>query len=572
MKRLKSVVLGTLAVAAVSASADTLVWWRFDEVASGGIFGTKTLVNSANPGTCDGRGYCVKGTDWSESVTGAYAPHGATAFPDGVKLYDPVSGLSHDNGRAMNLNGYANGSVSTSGAVKGNDTTVFHRQTFTAEAFIRMTAAKATTISGNSTYWKTPHPIFSITSGVGAEEWCLFYYHNSLGTRMRLDNYNVRVNGRALNDERWHHVAIVADGSSGTSVKVKLYLDYEKWYELDCEGQFSYEDMADFNIGVNPFASTRKWPGEIDEFRFSDTALAPDKFLRFVDPQYDPSKTGAATYETWHDLDPNPTDYWFGSASFFRRDRVYYAPDSYWKRVNHAFGGSEGLGKGNYLDERAQSNVWTKLYGEPVADNGSFRTIDLEEVTLTDQQQGGYFILTPPADATPLTDGDFTIEYWCKSNGGSKLGTGVNATVLMYPTDANGGEYKTPDPVIQQFFSAGGTGWVKFKNAKSGTAVDDQYTLPCTLDSKWHRLAFVYEKAAGRLTAYVDRVKAWTQEDVELPSTSQGMVFGSRGRMWNNNYAFDGWIDEVRITRKALSRDELMQRVYQLPGMVMMVR
>ena len=42
--------------------------------------------------------------------------------------------------------------------------------------------------------------------------------------------------------------------------------------------------------------------------------------------------------------------------------------------------------------------------------------------------------------------------------------------------------------------------------------------------------------------------------------------------MWNSNSAFDGWIDEVRITRKALAKDELMQLKSAPDGLLIILR
>lgn len=559
-----------LLLASATAFGETLVWWRFGEKGPGLNYGTTAIVNAANPGTCDGRCYCVSAQDWNGSLTGANAPRGCSSFPEGVKLYDPVSGWAFENAHGLNLN--STGSTSSSGSVKASDPSVFRRQTFTAEAFIRMSAEKAQSIAGNTSTASAPHPIFSVANGTTDEEWSLLFYKNTVASRLRIDSWSMRANGTQLNDGRWHHVAITADGSSGTSVTVKLYLDYNLFYETTRAGQFNYSSSADFNIGVNPFAGTRKYPGEVDEFRFSDVALTADKFLRFSAPADGLVTRSEPAVLYWDALDfaSAPSTYWFCGGWMLARGRKYYSPKTSWTRKNYKFGGDEGLGAGAYVAECMQAVFWSRLGGEEVLDAGSFRTINKETVVQTDQQQGGYVILAPPSSATPLTAGDFTLEYCYKSNGGNKLG--ANATILMYPTDANSGEYKTPDPVMQHFFTASGTSYFKFKNLASGFAVESQHVLPYGLDSAWHRMAVVYDKEARRLKVHVDRKVVVDAENVVLPETSQGIVLGARGRMWNNNNAFDGWIDEVRITGRALSGDDLMQRVDVPPGMSILIR
>lgn len=559
-----------LAVPTVSL-ANTLVWWRFGEVPDGTAFGTKTIVNAANPGVCDARGYCVSSSSWDGDVSNIYAPHAKGAFPDGVKLLDPITGDSYDNYLGMTLNGHSSGSVTTSGAVKGSDPSVFQRQTFTAEVFVRMTAAKAKMISDDSNRYKAPYPIFSVSKGLGDEIWGLLYYHNKLLCRTVIGSYEMLASDSLLNDGKWHHVALTADGSSGSSVVLKMYLDYSLVAERNYQGQFDYAGAADFNLGVNPFASSRKFPGDIDEFRFSDVVLGPRQFLRFADEACGYGVPQSSDSVFWDGMGAQPSDYWFGSANLLRRGRLYYEPGSTWTRVNHAFGGAAGMGAGAHVADVVQSDIWSQIGGSPVANQSSFRTINKETVTQADQQQGGYVIVTPPAGAPALTDGDFTLEYYYKSNGGNKLGT--NATLLMYPTDANDGSYKTPDPVIQHFFTSGGTGYIKFRNVfTEGQTADVQYVLPVGLDSCWHRMAVAYDKTARRIVVYADRKKALTCENVLLPATSQGIVLGARGTMWNSNNSFDGWIDEIRITKRALRLNELMQLNESCPGMSIIVR
>ncbi len=576
MKGVKSILYGSLLLLSASACAETLIWWRFGEAAPGDAFGTQPLVNMANPGTYDGRAYCVGGSDWSVSTTEIYAPHGIAAFPSGVVVYDPVSGVEYVNDRAMTLNGLESGDVWTSGAVKCTDASVFKRQTFTAEVFVRMTVAKANLIAGKpSSIANVTHPIFSVSKGLGNEIWGLFYYKGQLGCRMVIDGWKIVTSWPTmLNDGQWHHVAFVADGSNGSSVKIRTYMDYRFFYETECAGQFDYVDAADFNLGVDPFSSTRKFPGDIDEFRFSDAALSPSQFLRFDDQRYSFGFPCEQQLVSWEPAENWPTNYWFGDEYMSSRGRAYHDPKgTFWSRGNYAFGGSPGMGRGAYVDLCVQTNVWSHAYGISVTNRGSFRTINQEVVTMEDQQQGGYFILTPPpSDTAPLTGGDFTIEYFYKSNGGNKLGAGTNATILMYPTDENNGEYKTPDPVIQHFFTSVGTSYLKFKNQISGTVVEQQYDFGQGLDSQWHHFAIAYSRSDIKLSVYVDRNRVLEQADVELPSTSQGIVFGSRGKMWNNNNSFDGWIDEVRITKRALSEDELMQLERSWMGMRMIIR
>ena len=563
----KSVVMGGLTLLSLTAAANTLVWWRFEESvsASAGAYGSTPVVNAANPGTYDGECYRVSATSWTKGSSAADAPHSHTAFPEGVKLYDPVTQQYYSNGQSLLLGGNETGSTYTSGSVKSTDPSVFKRQTFTAEAFFCV----PTTMSLGS----DPYPIFGISHDTYNETWTAHYYQGKLYLRyMVMDgekNNGTFVGASpSIADGKWHHAAIVADGSNGTSVRVKFYLDYKLYSDCDCTGRFVYDgNVPDFNMGVNPYASMRKFPGCVDEFRFSDSALDPSQFLRFRDERYGLGGPLEADVVVWQSLDPWPADYWFADLS--ARNRGFLAGGNAWTLTQYQFGGSMGKSMGDRVAACVQDKVWSKSYGVETANGGSFRTINKETVTVDDQKKADYFLLLPPEGATPLTDGDFTLEYFYKSNGENKLG--ANCTLMILPTDANNGDFKTPEAVMQHYFTAAGSSVFKYM-LKDGTGGENWIGNSGRLDSHWHHIAYVYEKDAKRFTLYVDRKLFAVNENFELLSTAQGICMGAKGRMWNNNYSFDGWLDEVRLTRRALRKDELLQLRANPPGAVIIFR
>ena len=562
----KSVVMGGLTLLSMTAAANTLVWWRFEESvsASGGAYGSTPVVNAANPGTYDGECYLVDGKTWTKGSTAAGAPHSHAAFPEGVKLYDPVTQQYYSNGQSLLLGGNETGNTYTSGSVKSTDPSVFKRQTFTAEAFFCV----PTTMSLGS----DPYPIFGVSHDTYNETWSAHYYQGKLALRYMVmdgekNNGDFVSATPSIADGKWHHAAIVADGSNGTSVRVKFYLDYMLYSDRDCTGRFVYDgDVPDFNMGVNPYASMRKFPGCVDEFRFSDSALDPSQFLCFRDERYGLGGPQEADVVAWQSLDPWPADYWFADLSAL--SRAFLNGVDAWTLTHYQFGGGKGKSMGDRVAACVQDKVWSKSYGVETANVGSFRTINKEIVTADDQKMADYFLLLPPEGATPLTDDDFTLEYFYKSNGGNKLG--ANCTLMILPTDANNGEFKTPEAVMQHYFSAAGSPVFKYL-LKDGTS-NEVWIDPGRLDSLWHHIAYVYEKEAKRLTLYVDRKLFKINENFELPSTSQGFCMGAKGRMWNNNYSFDGWLDEVRLTRRALRKDELLQLRANPPGMTIIFR
>ena len=544
----------------LTAAANTLVWWRFDQVAIGTAFEGARIVNFADPqaGTYDGWCSRVESQAWKGGYKEA---KGVAAFPTGVTLYDPVTGTSYSNDRGMILCGdSAGGSAYTSGAVTTSDSSVFRRQTFTAEAFVRMPQAMTTKADEAS-----PNAIFCVGRALTDDAWGFHYNKGYILTRFKIGS-TLGTPGTPvkIDDDKWHHIAFTAEADGTASVRIRLYLDYRLFHEKTYEGQIDYENVAAFVIGVNRFASGRKFPGCIDEFRFSDRALAPSEFLRFKDENLGIGKDVSADVAAWWPMEGYPSDYWFDLDPAL--GRTYWRDKSGWSLTKYHFGGDVGEKVGAYVGDHLQDAIWERYYGTDFSNGGSYRTINRDEVTADLQKQGDYVMLTPPTGATPLTDGDFTLEYFYKSNGGNKLG--ANCTLMMLPTDETG-DFKSPSPVLQHYFSKGGTSSLIYV-----PAVGDQgecWGLG-TLDSKWHHFACAYDKKARRLVVYVDRKVQQTVENLDLKVTSQSIVLGARGRMWNTNSAFDGWIDEIRITRKALAKNELMQLKSAPGGMAIIIR
>ena len=550
---------GLLALAASASFAETLVWWRFDQVEPGKAFEGARIVNVADPqsGAYDGWCYRVNKKDWKKAYKESL---GTATFPDGVLLYDPVSSQSYTNNCGMVLCGSSDvGSVYLSGAVVAKDPSVFRRQSFTAEAFVRLPQTmEANTTAGS------PNAIFGVERALTDDAWGFHYNKGYILSRFNIGGVHSPGSVAKINDDKWHHIAFVAEAEGDTAVRVKLYLDYKLFHDQSYEGQVDYEGASDFVIGVNRFADGRKFPGCIDEFRFSDKALAPSEFLRFKDENLGLGEMFSSDFAAWWSMEAYPADYWFALDPGC--GRVYWQGETGWMLTKYHFGGDAGEKVGAYVGDHLQDTVWDRSYGAGVANGGSYRTINLETVTADQQKQGDYVMLTPPAGDSPLTDDDFTLEYFYKSNGGNKLGT--NCTLMMLPTDDTG-DFKNPSPVLQHYFSKAGTASLIYLSSTNG---QNECWAIGTLDSKWHHFACVYEKTAQRLTVYVDRKVERTVEDLDLKVTSQSIVLGARGRMWNSNAAFDGWIDEVRITRRALAKNELMQLKPRPSGLLLIAR
>lgn len=103
MKRSVPVIMGFLTLVSEVAAANTLVWWRFDDVDVGNAFGETRIVNAAVPGTCNGQVYYVAGTKWKQDSSDPGTPYCVESFPLGVKLYDPVTSRYYDNAGGVEM-------------------------------------------------------------------------------------------------------------------------------------------------------------------------------------------------------------------------------------------------------------------------------------------------------------------------------------------------------------------------------------------------------------------------------------------------------------------------------------
>ena len=79
------------------------------------------------------------------------------------------------------------------------------------------------------------------------------------------------------------------------------------------------------------------------------------------------------------------------------------------------------------------------------------------------------------------------------------------------------------------------------------------------MDGRWHHFALVYDDATYEFRLYVDHELKDTQVMPEAYRPGDGFSdiwFASGGKL--NRSSFEGWIDEVRMTRKALSPEQFM--------------
>lgn len=92
------------------------------------------------------------------------------------------------------------------------------------------------------------------------------------------------VSSTGLNDDAWHHFAIVWDHDDGTNGRIKLYVDGVLAHSVAGIDDLGYDTTRRFAVGVrNKDAGgvydDQPLEGLLDEFRWSNEALGPDDFL-----------------------------------------------------------------------------------------------------------------------------------------------------------------------------------------------------------------------------------------------------------------------------------------------------
>ena len=557
--RLAAVAL-CFAAAVSHAETNVLVRFHFDEAAVDGVLTGMTAVNAANPGTLDGVWYNVANKTYNFEDSSNHGARGAVAFAEPLAVYDPITGDLHVNRRAWVTNGRVDATShdgKTSSAVRFKNGVTPQWTTFTAEAFIRMTSSRRTYMNTNSTAKQYCQTIFGVGSAWNADLWGVHYKAGQIIARCSGAD-GTPIMGTKINDDIWHHVALVVDSTSGTSTTLTLYVDYSIAGTMTLPAaSLDYTKAAyPFTIGAHPsLQTTGKFMGLIDEFRVTDAALQPAQFLQLA-------KTSDVTTDAsaWFAMEEWPASGYEDYAKIVKNMAV----SGPWDRTSGtsgytikplAFGGGSKY-DGAYTNTFVQSELYADRVRNrnavKVFDAGSFLTHTNETPTVDTWKQVSYQVVTSPS-GTGLTDDSFTLEFFAKSNGPNRLGG--NSTLLMVPKSTS--NLKDPSPALQLYATSGGSLYGAFTKESDGI-ISYPSIAGNVHDSAWHHYAVVYDKSAQTLKFYLDRRLRKTVENVTLAASLNQFVLGAKGTMWNNNYGFCGWLDELRITGRALDRQELM--------------
>ena len=126
--------------------------------------------------------------------------------------------------------------------------------------------------------------------------------------------------------------------------------------------------------------------------------------------------------------------------------------------------------------------------------------------------------------------------------------------------------------------------YIELAKAENGTVMfgkgDTTFAMQTGFcDGNWHHLAFVYDRPAQMVKSYVDytRIGTSTNVDIDLGGIdayhSLIQFCGGYG-LTSDAYdiKFNGWLDEVRLSNRALSRSEFLSSAKRRFGTMIIIR
>ena len=522
-----SLVLGIvlLGIATLSSAyGDTVLWHHSDEKAPGeATESSDVLANSVSAEYGSGKAYYMNDAN------------GLGADPDFMPVYanplpcmpnvvlDPVSGAVFTNGASMRFRTAGTTSALKGGGIIIGDDEAFRLANYTVECFVCTTGGTFNTIAPIVGKIKTSNSTFSDSSFM-SESWQIGLLSNGK-IFMRYSGGTSSTAGdgtHSITDGQWHHIALTCsyDESSNKST-YKIYVDYKLDFTKTKDEATAYGTSGHNEIFVGGYChSGRKFNGQIDELRISDTALTPDGFLRISLPPFIDDDTIA-----WIPFD---------GAGVAMTD----------KRQNMLFGTASAiLAKMGSVPDAVYSNdtVSAKLQVGHVGKSSWDNPTSLFVQTNGTAGSGSCINLS----SYQYTATNFTAELFFKTAG--RVATVESQTLLKISTT----------PYVQLTFDKDHAGklMLVYGNANNGSTSAQQWTNggyhgSDLDDGNWHHVAVTYDYGLSSLKLYIDYIEKTSIGGVRLPSANSTGCVGAR--TGGDAQFFHGWIDSVRLTKKTL--------------------
>ena len=556
----KGFVFCGMMLAGLAARSDTIAWWHFDECEPGTTAPANTVASDQAP-TTYAHVYTVGDSGAMSALhenSGDYLPTYTKPF-HGLVVYDPVTDTTRTNRAAMKFRvdrGGSNpdtnaGRARFGGALKfegGYDlySSLYGNSAITVEAFVCTTGGVYNLFA----------PIVGSIDGTSwtSERWALYMESDgSIAVRFTAGGstsvfYSSGTGGRGkskVNDGAWHHVAFTYDGS-----KVRIYVDYE----LDKKNSDGTDRAVDKTGNMPTYSADnvtwvggyaygdannggRKFPGVIDEIRVSNATLQPEQFLRMQRLDADDADVARVSFES--------DEYGFRQSDYMNiADNL--GPD----RNKVVFRRVSGADASSYDTEtKAGSVIAAGMYSD-------LRPENVASYYQATNAAGKANYIHVPYVSTIIRGNDgaaasYTIETFFKTRGRVSGGEDFRQVIFKF-----GG-----NPWINVLFDAKSSRKLLYNYYMDGTTAGHYPVSEATNldDGNWHHVACVVNGTAqtNNICFYVDyRLdKAFTGTLPDV-GTGSSIFFGAKEN--GGGQFFDGWMDDIRVTRRALAPAEFL--------------
>ncbi|MBQ7187917.1 MAG: hypothetical protein IJR99_00725 [Kiritimatiellae bacterium] len=444
-----------------------------------------------------------------------------------------------------------------SGVLRVQDPAALRLTTFTVECFIRMQQG---TVQGN---WNAvavmPGKLYNGGKKINnCDSWGIRvtgasevqvrftkpdYTLKASGDSVSSGNTAIKVATPGIYDGNWHHLAVMVEGKETTtppeeeggeptvteSSEIRIYYDYI-WRTTQTIGwKVWYGEGEDLYIGATP-QTAGPFGGSIAHFRISDFSMYVADMLR-------PARFVPAVGETddvflHYSFETPPT----GPANSFIDETGRQRPID----LSQHMYADTCLSVPGIRSNVATPGEWIRYSLTNALARANPSVLYTRPIQGKESDTKRYVAVLPGED--PFTNHSFTVECFYRSN--AEIGTYI--PLVRRPGGSN----------VQfnlGFNPAGTVSGAILMTPSGSTIVSD---VERTDDGEWHHAAVVVDAPRHRISLFRDyrRVRSAAYTGEVIPSTSPIYIGGST----DGNYNFNGWIDEVRITLRALEPGEFL--------------
>ena len=510
-----------------------MLWYRLDGFAPGVKTTSSTRIdNLADPG--NNQLSCHSYIGSQRGTSAEWMPRGVAGLGGTLGVFDPLTGTLHAREHALHFGldevsaGTADGNGGMLRLLNG-----LALSNVTVEAIYRLSP-------GDYESWRMAPIVMQEGQNAAREGWLLsacgwtgqvsarFEHCAQDGSGQASDN----MQGGTYSAAQWHHAAFTFD-ESGTT---RLYLDYELKATKTHPGRRLATYTSAMTIAANNGTANRTFPGDILEVRISDVALPPSDFLRIREscrPVADAETvvhvpfSAAGTALGAGIVDMNAVSNAPFAAHFVAGANVPDGDASAVEKAAEAF--RDGIGSTNPVANAAAVFLPTNGVRE-----GSCLRIDDANAMLFSESATLECVFKTPGE---IRTGDTWVLFHTPALKLFISDSGARAGKIWARTFATNGVYASAVDFVE------------------GERVDD---------GAWHHVAYVYDKSSGTAGVYVDHESKGYANIRPCFNVANSCMYVGRQPVGGNSQFFPGWLDEVRITRRALRPWEFLS-VHPVP-------